>query len=109
MKPNKLNNVEDQQEVRVRIPKGNELIGIVNQRLGGSRMNVACMDGKMRICRIPGRLKKSLWLRENDVVLVEPWELTSEKGDIIWKYTTTQVQVLKRKGFIKNLSEFEEF
>lgn len=108
MKPNKNNNQESQ-EVRIRVPRGREILGIVTQRLGGSRMNVACMDGKIRISRIPGRLKKSLWLREKDVVLIEPWELSSEKADIVWKYTKTQVQALKDKGFLKNIAEFEEF
>ena len=73
-------------------------------------MNVACMDGKTRICRIPGRLKKSLWVREGNIVLVEPWEFGGdEKGDIILKYNPTQVQWLKNKGYLKQMSEFEEF
>jgi translation initiation factor 1A len=97
------------EEIRVRLPRGREVLGIVTQRLGGSRTNVACLDGKTRICRIPGRLKKSLWLREGDVVLVEPWEYSNDKGDIIWKYTKTQANYLKSKGYLKNLSELEEF
>lgn len=105
----KSGNESETQEIRLRLPRGREVLGIVTQRLGGSRMNVACLDGKVRICRIPGRLKKSLWLREKDVVLAEPWELSSDKGDIIWKYTPTQVQALKEKGFLKKISEFEEF
>ena len=96
-------------EIRVRTPRDREIIGVVTQRLGGSRMKVACTDGKERICRIPGRLKKSLWVREGDTVLAEPWELSNEKGDILWKYTRTQVNILKRKGFLKQMSEFEEF
>jgi translation initiation factor 1A len=96
--------------VRVRTPKSNEVIGTVMQRLGGSRMSVACMDGKTRICRIPGRLKKSLWVREGNTVLVEPWEFEGDKkGDIVLKYNPTQVQWLKNKGYLKQISEFEEF
>ena len=61
---------EEQQEVtRVRLPRNNEVFGVVQQRLGGSRMKVLCLDGKERICRIPGRLKRSLWVRENDIVI----------------------------------------
>ena len=40
--------------VRVRLPKGKEIVGIISQRLGGSRMYVSCMDGKTRNCRVPG-------------------------------------------------------
>ena len=95
---------------RVKLPRGKEVFGIVQQRLGGSRMKVLCLDGKMRICRIPGRLKRSLWVREGDVVIIEPWELSGEdKGDIIYKYRKVQVEFLKKKGYLKKLEEFEEF
>ena len=98
---------EQPQVFRVRIPKANELLGIVQQRLGGSRMRVSCLDGKERICRIPGRLRRSLWVRENNVVIVEPWELGGDtKGDIIYKYRTkAEVEFLKRKGYLKNLED----
>ncbi len=96
--------------IRVRTPKGREVLGTVTQRLGGSRMHVACLDGKTRLARIPGRLKKSLWVRAGDVVLIEPWEFGGdEKCDILWKYNKTQVVWLKQKGFLKQMSEFEEF
>lgn len=100
----------EEQVIRVRTPRDKEVLGTVTQRLGGSRMNVACFDGKTRIVRIPGRLKKSLWVREGDTVLVEPWEFGgNEKGDIVWKYNPTQVQWLRQRGLIKKTAEFEEF
>ena len=98
-----------QEIVRIKLPRGNQSFGIIEQRLGGSRMKVKCLDGKMRICRIPGRLKRSLWVGEGDVAIIEPWELGGEeKGDIVYKYTKSQVQFLKRKGYLKT-EEFEEF
>ncbi len=101
---------ETDQPIRVRTPRGKEVLGTVTQRLGGSRMHVACLDGKTRLARIPGRLKRSLWVRAGDIVLVEPWEFEAdEKCDIIWKYNKTQVVWLKQKGFLKQMSEFEEF
>lgn len=95
---------------RVRLPQGRECLGIVQQRLGGSRMKVLCLDGKSRVCRIPGRLKRTLWVREGDIVIVEPWEIGGEaKGDIVIKYRKAQVFFLKKKGYLKKLEEFEEF
>lgn len=95
---------------RIKIPRNNQTFGIIEQRLGASRMRARCLDGKTRICRIPGRLKRYLWVREGDVVIVEPWEFSGEeKGDIIYKYTKSQVEFLKRKGYLKKLEEFEEF
>ncbi|MBI5065330.1 translation initiation factor eIF-1A [Candidatus Woesearchaeota archaeon] len=97
---------EKQEEMRrTRLPRGREVIGICEQRVGGSRMKVRCMDGMTRICRIPGRLKRTLWVREGDVLLVEPWELSDEKGDVIYKYRPVQVHVLKQKGLLKQLDE----
>ena len=100
-----------QQEIsRIHLPRGKESFGIIEQRLGGSRMRVRCLDGKTRICRIPGRLTRKLWVRENDVVIVEPWEYGGdEKGDILYKYTPTQLLFIKRKGYLKQLESVEEF
>lgn len=100
----------EEQIGRVKLPHGRETFGILEQRLGGSRMRVRCMDGKTRICRVPGRLKKKLWVREGDVLLIEPWELGGdEKGDVIFKYKPNQVDWLKNKGYLKELENVEEF
>lgn len=94
-----------EQLIRVRIPRGKELLGVVQQRLGGSRMRVLCLDSKERICRIPGRLRRELWVRDNDVVLIEPWELGGDKkGDVVYKYRSkAEVDFLRKKGFLKGL------
>lgn len=98
---------EPSEVLRVRLPVGREVLGIVKLRLGGSRMRVLCLDGKERICRIPGRARRALWVRENDVVIVEPWELGGEeKGDVIYKYRgKAEVDFLRRKGYLKNIEE----
>ena len=92
---------------RARLPKGKEVIGIIEQRLGGNKMMVNCLDGKSRNCRVPGRLKRALWLRPNDVVIVEPWELDDNKGDVIFKYRPNQIAWLKKHGYLK--TEVTEF
>ncbi len=102
---------QQQQEIsRIKLPRGRQVLGILEQRLGASRVRVRCLDGKTRICRIPGRLKRRLWVRENDIVIVEPWEYSGDsKGDLLYKYTNTQVSWLKNKGYLKKLEEAEEF
>lgn len=95
------NSQNSEEYIRVRVPKGKEVLGILEQRLGASRMLVKCLDGVSRTCRIPGRLKRGLWLREGDVILVEPWEFQKDRGDIIFKYSPAAVEWLKRKGFLK--------
>jgi len=93
---------------RVRLPRGKEVLGLLEQRVGASRILVKCFDGKTRNCRVPGRLKRELWLREGDIVIVQPWEYQSdERGDVIYKYKSkAQVEWLKKNGYIKIEEEF---
>lgn len=99
-----------QQLSRIKLPRGRECFGLVQQRLGGNRMRVICFDEKTRVCRIPGRLKRRLWVREGNIVIVEPWEFGGDtKGDIVYKYRPVQVDWLKRRGHLKKLQEFELF
>jgi translation initiation factor 1A len=88
---------------RVRTPRGKELIGVIVQRLGGNRMEVATTDGKTRNCRVPGRFKRTLWLRPNDVVLIQPWEDDNEKGDVIFKYNSSAITQLKKRGILDKI------
>jgi len=99
-----------EQITRIHLPRGNQTFGIVQRRLGGSRMEVRCFDTKTRICRIPGRLKRRLWVRAGDLIIVEPWEFSGDKrGDVLYKYTKAQLSFLRRKGYLKQMDDFEEF
>ena len=108
---NKSRDEEIPEEItRVRLPRGREVLGVVQQRFGGSRMKVRCLDGKSRVCRIPGRLKRKLWVRDGDILLIEPWELGGdEKGDVVFKYKPIQADVLRRRGMLKPLENADEF
>ncbi|MGB9879639.1 MAG: translation initiation factor eIF-1A, partial [Anaerolineae bacterium] len=76
----------------------------VTQLLGFDWVKVKCSDGKTRICRIPGKMKKKIWLRLNDVVLVAPWDFQSDqKGDIVWRYDRGDMRELKAKGYLDML------
>lgn len=102
--------MEEEDLSRVRGPRNNEILGVLEQRNGASRCTVRCLDGNTRICRIPGRLKRKLWVRENDIVLIEPWEFEGDKkGDIVFKYKPVQVQWLKKNGHLSKLDDVDEF
>ncbi len=97
---------QEQKPSRVRLPRGKEVLGVIEQRVGGTRIVVRCVDGKSRNCRVPGRLKRRLWLREGDIVIVKPWKFESnEKGDVLYKYYPSQVQWLKKKGHLKDIED----
>lgn len=92
---------------RTRMPGKGEFIGVIVQRLGGNRMKVHTTDGKMRNCRVPGRFKRTLWLRPRDIVLITPWPDDDSKGDVIFKYHSSAINQLRKKGMLNNLkSEF---
>ncbi|MDO8623715.1 MAG: translation initiation factor eIF-1A [archaeon] len=93
--------------VRAKLPRGDEVLGIIEQRLGGNKMMINCSDKVLRNCRVPGRLKRKLWLRPNDVVIVKPWEFDKTKADVIFKYSPAEIQWLNEKGFLNQ--EKEEF
>lgn len=100
--------VEPGQEapIRVRVPKGNEVLGKVEQRTGGNRTIISCFDGKQRNCRVPGRLKRRLWIRQGNIVLIQPWEFDGDKrGDIIYTYKPTAVKWLEKHGYLKGVEE----
>jgi len=98
--------LSEQEEIaKIRIPKQGEILGLAISMVGGSKIVVECSDGKTRLCRIPGKIRKKIWIRVGDVVLVTPWVVQSdERGDIVWRYTKTQANWLKRKGYTKNLN-----
>ena len=91
--------------VRVRLPRQGEIIGVITHGLGGNRMKVHCVDGKIRNCRVPGRYKRSLWLIPKDVVLIELWEYDKDKGDVIFKYNPAAVNQLRKRGLLTDLKE----
>ena len=86
---------------RAKLPRRKEISGIIEQRLGGNKMMVNCLDGKQRNSRVPGRLRRRLWLRPDDIVIIEPWELDNTKADILFKYPPNQVLWLKKNGYLK--------
>ena len=91
--------------VRVRTPnKANgEMFGIADQLLGASRIKVLGADGKARMGRIPGKLRKRMWIRQGDLLIIKPWEFQEDKADIVWRYTKTQAISLSKKKMLPEI------
>jgi translation initiation factor 1A len=93
---------EELEVSRIRVPRQGEVLGIVEMMLGADKLRVKCDDENVRICRIPGRLRKRVWVEPNDLVLIKLWVVQrTERGDLSFVYTSTQANWLKRKGFLK--------
>jgi len=83
------------------LPSVNDVLGVAVKLLGYDRVLVRCQDGNERLCRIRGKMKRRVWIRQGDVVLVSPWDFQSDKrGDLIWRYTKAQAETLRRKGYL---------
>ena len=87
---------------RMVLPSQYDVLGIAVKMLGSERLMVKCQDGKERLCRIRGKLKRRVWVREGDVVLVSPWDFQADtRGDIFWRYRRNQVEWLRNHGYLK--------
>jgi translation initiation factor 1A len=73
---------------------------MVEAMLGVNRVSVRCLDGKTSLGRIPGKMKKRVWLRVGDVIIIKPWSFQDDKGDVVWRYQGSQVQWLKMTGYL---------
>jgi len=83
-------------------PKG-EMFAVAETFQGGSRLQIICEDGIRRMGRIPGKLRRRMWVRENDLLIVVPWSFQDSKADVKFRYTPTQTANLKRRGKIPEI------
>ena len=105
VKPKKKSNNEGEVTLRVSLPykpKG-EMFAVAETFQGGSRLQVICEDGIRRMGRIPGKLRRRMWVRENDLLIVVPWSFQDSKADVKFRYTPTQTANLKRRGKIPEI------
>lgn len=104
-------NIDPPVITRVKYPskRMGEMFAIVVDILGGERMRVFCEDGKHRIGRIRGKIKKRVWIRRGDLVIVNPWEWATESDDklgkceISWRYTRAEISWLERNNKIPDI------
>ena len=80
----------------------NDVLGTAVKMLGADRILVKLQDGKERLCRIRGKLKRRVWIREGDIVLVSPWDFQSDnRGDIFYRHRRNQSVLLLGHGYLK--------
>lgn len=88
--------------VRVRLPKkwNREQFALAEMMLGANHIRVKCADGITRLGRIKGKMKKRVWIREGDTLIITPWSFQDAKCDIIYRYVKPQTEWLRRNRFI---------
>ena len=93
--------VSEQNIQNMMLPVANDVLCVAVKLLGYDRITVKCQDGRERLCRIRGKIKRRVWIREGDIVLVSPWDFQSDRrGDIIWRYTKAQTDLLRKNRYL---------
>ncbi|RLF35234.1 MAG: translation initiation factor eIF-1A [Thermoplasmata archaeon] len=92
----------EEEYIRLPLPKRdkNEMFAIADRLMGGSRVNVICEDGKSRLARIPGKMKRKQRVRTGDLLIIKPWDIQNEKADILFRYKRTQAITLSRRKLL---------
>ena len=98
--------IESEEAVqRYRMPdtRNREMFAIADQLMGASKLRVMCEDGKSRMARIPGKMKRRMWIKPGDLVIVKPWDFQDDKADVKYRYVRTQAANLSKRGKIPAL------
>jgi translation initiation factor 1A len=95
-------NADGTPTVHVRLPKkwNKEQFGLAELMMGANHIRVRCMDGVVRMGRIKGTMKKRIWIREGDTLIVAPWSFQDAKCDIMYRYLKPQAEWLRRNRYI---------
>ena len=84
-----------------KLPRGDQQFAVVREMQGGSRMSAPCEDGLTRMVRIPGKLKRRMWCRPNDIILIKPWPVQGDiKSDLVYRYLPAERNWLFRRKMI---------
>ena len=84
---------------RARLPKDIQQFAVIKEMTGGSRMIALCEDGYTRMIRIGGKLKRRMWCRPDDLIIIKPWTVQSnEKADLVYRYLPAERNWLIRNN-----------
>lgn len=82
------------------LPVANNVLAVATRLLGFDEVLMKCQDGHERLCRIRGKMKKRVWIRIGDAVLISPWDFQAHKhGGVIWHYRKSQTEWLRKNGY----------
>ena len=91
---------ESKKEVPLPNQEEGTILCVVIRVLGADHLLIRCQDGVERKARIPGSLRRRMWMREGDIVLAAPWDFKPDRADVIYRYSRDEVRRLVEKGVI---------
>ena len=90
------------------LPSEGEVLCIVERIIGADHVLIRCLDNpeETRKARIPGRMRRRVWIREGDVVIAAVWDFQPDKADITYRYQRDELKRLLAKGLLpKEIAE----
>lgn len=75
--------------------------GLVKKALGDCRFTVQCQDGIDRLCHVRGSMRKKIYVKEGDFVIISKREFQDGKADIVHVYNNDHVRMMKKEQIIK--------
>ncbi len=84
------------------LPSEGQVLCIVERVIGADHVLIRCLDDpeKVRNARIPGKLRRRVWIREGDVVIAEIWDFQPNKADVVYRYQRDELKRLIVKGLL---------
>lgn len=84
----------------------NQLYAKVLKRMGNNKISVVCSDGQVRICSIPGKYRKKMWLNPDDILLIDLETHGSSKSNVCTmnhKYNCKDIDSLKQENMLGHM------
>ena len=91
--------------------KDDQLYGQISKTVGGRRFIVTCFEKdpkgdfilSEKLCHVCGKMRKKVWINEQDIVLVSIRDFDKSKGDIIHRYNNDESRIFKKQNLIPNV------
>jgi len=91
--------------------KEGQIYGQVSKTVGGRRFIVTCFETdpkgdfilSEKLCHVCGKMRKKVWINEQDIVLLSIRDFDKSKGDIIHRYNNDESRILKKQSLIPNV------
>ena len=93
----KKTNFNDEKRELITKEEGQEY-GRVTKMLGNGRLLADCYDGKRRMCKIRGNMRKKVWVMQGDLVLLGLRDYQDDKADVMMKFTNEEERRLRQAG-----------
>ena len=71
--------------------------GVLRKKSGGIWQEVIRQKSPQK------KMRRRQWVREGDLIVVQPWDFQDEKANVCMRYTKTQSLYLSRKGALPEI------